>query len=164
VKPQNVFLVERVGCAPVVKLLDFGMAMDFSNVRLTRPGKALGTPRYMAPEQLKGEQVSAAADLFAVGVMTYELLTGRHPFEAATTADMQTRLLRDTPEPMAKYQRVPAAVEDLIMTAMAKDPRDRFADAYRMQGAVVRALADSRTFADDEPPSWQSDLLRAVPR
>jgi serine/threonine-protein kinase len=147
-----------------VKLLDFGMAMDFSNVRLTRPGKALGTPRYMAPEQLKGEQVSAAADHFAGGVMTYEILTGRHPFEAATTADMQTRLLRDTPEPMAKYQRVPAAVEDLIMTAMAKDPRDRFADAYRMQGAVVRALADSRTFADDEPPSWQSDLLRAVPR
>jgi eukaryotic-like serine/threonine-protein kinase len=165
VKPQNVFLVERVGCAPLVKLLDFGLAMDFSAVRLTRPGKALGTPRYMAPEQLKGEQVSAQTDLFAVGIMAHEMLTGRHPFEASTVADMQTRVLRDDPERISRYQNVPTAVEDLVARAMAKDPRDRFDDAYQMQRAVLKVLATRpEAQPEEEPSSWTPQALRAVTR
>lgn len=157
IKPQNVFLVERLGCAPVVKILDFGLAKNLSpNARaLTRPGKMLGTPHYMAPEQLLGETVTPLTDLFAVGVLTYEMLTGHHPFAAETRVEVQTRILRDLPMSMRAIRaHIPRSIEDVVFRAIAKDPRRRYSDAYAMQCELRRA---SLPIAMDEPEPASSD-------
>jgi eukaryotic-like serine/threonine-protein kinase len=141
-KPQNIFLVERVGCAPLVKLLDFGLARDLTQVvRLTQQGKVLGTPQYMAPEQLAGDNLGPAADLFSVGVVTYEMLSGRHPFAASSLQEVQARVLRDAPTPLAKLVRdLPPQVEAVVMCALEKRPERRYRDAYAMQLDLLRAL------------------------
>ncbi len=157
IKPQNVFLVERLGCAPVPKILDFGLAKSLApDARaLTRPGKMLGTPHYMAPEQLVGEIVTPLTDLFAVGVLTYEMLTGVHPFAAETRIDVQTRILRDVPVSMRLLRpHIPRSIEDVVFRALSKDPRRRYADAYAMQSELRRA---SLPVTMDEPEPASSD-------
>lgn len=157
IKPQNVFLVERLGCAPVAKILDFGLAKNLSahGRTLTRPGKMVGTPHYMAPEQLLGEQVTHLADLFAVGVLTYEMLTGKHPFAAESRVEVQTRILRDRPDSItAQRPRVPRSIEDVVFRALAKEPLRRYANAYAMQSELRRAALPG---ALDEPEPTSSD-------
>lgn len=157
VKPQNIFLVDRLGCAPVVKILDFGLAKDLSSDAraLTRPGKMLGTPHYMAPEQLLGERVTPLTDLFAVGVVTYEMLTGQHPFAAGSRVEAQTRILRDVPTSMrALRAHIPRSIEDVVYRALSKDPRRRYSDAYAMQCELRRAALP---IAMDEPEPASSD-------
>jgi serine/threonine-protein kinase len=156
-KPQNVFCVDRLGCAPLVKLLDFGLARDISGLRaktITRPGALLGTLRYMSPEQLLGKRVDARADLFAVGVMLYEALSGRHPFDAPTMADLQASILRSSPTPIAD---VPRAVADVVERCLAKNPDDRWKTAVDVQRALHRAAGHSRDPLDapssDDPRS-----------
>jgi eukaryotic-like serine/threonine-protein kinase len=145
VKPHNVFLVERVGCGPLAKLLDFGLAKDLSNHQrsLTRPGKALGTPQYMAPEQIRGEPVTPRTDLFAVGVMFYEMLAGRHPFEAPSRLEVQERILRRPHDAMSSFAReLPDRLVAVVEQALRKDPAQRFQTAYAMQQALVATLPD----------------------
>jgi eukaryotic-like serine/threonine-protein kinase len=147
-KPQNVFAVDRLGCAPLIKLLDFGLARDVSGMRaktITKPGALLGTLRYMSPEQLIGKRVDARADLFAVGVMLYEALTGRHPFDAPTLADLQASILRESPVPLlSRREDLPRAVADVVDRALAKDPDKRWSTAVDLQRALHRAAGHSR--------------------
>lgn len=152
VKPQNVFIVDRVGCGPIAKVLDFGFAKDLSaDRRLTRPGKALGTLAYMAPEQLQGDRVTPAADLFSLGIMLYEMLTGRHPFHAATSVDMQVRILRSDPSPLSTpSHRIDPAIEAILLRTLEKRPLSRYPDAHAMQRALA---AIAPTLADDPPPA-----------
>lgn len=146
VKPENVFLTERVGCPPLVKLLDFGLAKSLGNLegsrQLTRPGKTMGTPLYMTPEQLMGEPVTPATDLFAVGLLAYLMLVGRHPFAANTILDVQARVLRRAPMPMSSlYREVSPQLEAVIMKALEKNPHHRHPDAHAMQRALLTARA-----------------------
>lgn len=154
VKPQNVFLIDRLGCPPVAKILDFGMAKDLSAnaAALTRPGRAVGTPQYMAPEQLRGEPVGPASDIFAVGVILYEMLTRRHPFSAGALVDMQVKIVRENPRPPSTRRRgLPLALDAVVMRALAKEPRARFADAYAMQRELLRAIPPG--YEDPSPES-----------
>jgi eukaryotic-like serine/threonine-protein kinase len=139
VTPRNVFLVERVGCTPVAKILDFGLAKDLTwATPLTMPGKAIGTPSYMAPEQLAAKPVTRATDIFSTGVLIYEMVTGRHPFAAKTTADVQARVLREPPSPMlVGTRRAPDALEAVVFRALEKSPGSRWPDAYAMQQALL---------------------------
>lgn len=145
IKPGNVFLVERLGCPPLAKILDFGVAKDVMGTMtsLTRPGKVVGTPDFMAPEQLSGQPVTRATDLFAVGLLAYTMLTSRHPFAARSRMELQMRVLREEPDAMVtgepSSQRVPRAIEDVIRRALAKRPEGRFPDAYAMQRELRRA-------------------------
>ncbi len=103
-KPDNVMLTERGKDRDVVRVLDFGIAKlrddDRQTVNaMTRAGDLIGTPQYMAPEQIRGEQVDGRTDVYALGAMLYEMVTGRLPFEGPTVMAILSRHLTDTPEP-----------------------------------------------------------------
>jgi serine/threonine protein kinase len=132
-KPQNVLLDERGR----VYLADFGIAkMVEGSTVLTRAGFIVGTPQYMAPEQALAQSLDATADIYALGVIAYELLTGRVPFEADTPLAVLMKHVRD-PVPVDPLQPFPEALRDVLVRAMAKAPSERWESA----GAFVRALA-----------------------
>ncbi|MDQ3312844.1 MAG: serine/threonine protein kinase, partial [Actinomycetota bacterium] len=142
VKPANV-LIDPEG---TVKLADFGIAkrLDDLEAALTSHGEFVGTPRYVAPEQAAGERATPATDLYATGVLMYELLTGTPPYSGETP--LATVLAhRDQPVPDIRAQRpdVPGAVAVVIATAMSKRPDERHASAAAMREALADA-ADGR--------------------
>jgi eukaryotic-like serine/threonine-protein kinase len=156
-KPQNVFLADRLGCAPLVKLLDFGLARDVSGVRtrtITKPGALVGTLKYMSPEQLRGVGVDARADLFAVGVMLYEALSGHHPFEGSSIGEVQTKILRGDHVPFLELRSdLPIALGDVIDRCLAKSPDERWAAAADLQRALSRAIGNVAALGESVPPS-----------
>jgi eukaryotic-like serine/threonine-protein kinase len=136
-KPGNVFLT-RHG----VKLLDFGLARAANDVAetqasLTLPGAVVGTPKYMAPEQVQGGPVDARTDLFATGAILYEMLTGRTPFDAASLVALADKILRADPPMLAGSPQI-AAVDRVIHRALAKAPTARY-------GTAAAMAADLRT-------------------
>ncbi|HUY77752.1 MAG TPA: protein kinase [Ktedonobacterales bacterium] len=156
VKPSNI-LLDAQGDA---LLADFGIARYVESAltppgqpdhptALTMTGETLGTPTYMAPEQIRGARVGPAADLYALGVVAYELVTGRPPFVGATPAEALIQHLQTAPPPpeLARPD-LPAPAEAAIMQALAKDPARRFASA----GAFASA------FADGLAGEWSADL------
>jgi eukaryotic-like serine/threonine-protein kinase len=157
-KPENVFLVDRVGCEPLVKLVDFGFARDLTSaaVRITRPGRSCGTLQYMSPEQLRCESIDHRSDLFAVGIMLYEVLAGRHPFEASSLTELQANILRSAPLPLrVRRPEVPQALEELIGWALARTPAARPSSAIELQRALVASApqASPASTADDDAVS-----------
>ncbi len=153
IKPENV-MVRPDG---YVKLLDFGLARlqpdaiaAGETTAATEAGVILGTIGYMAPEQARGEKVQAEADIFALGVLLYELVTGRHPFTAASAIGTLHALMWETPEPPSLLNpELPRQVDQLILEAIQKDPRLRpgaMDVMYRLtlvhDSSVVAALAD----------------------
>ena len=140
VKPGNILL----GPGGAVKLADFGIAKRLGDLAadLTGTGQFVGTPKYLAPEQVVGEPVTAATDLYAVGVVLYEMLAGRPPFEGDTP--IATAIAhRDAPIPDVRRVRsdVPGHVAAAVTRAMAKDPADRFRSAEQM-AATLRGLPE----------------------
>jgi hypothetical protein len=126
-KPENV-MVDRDGR---VKVLDFGIARvadgDAGGERLTSEGAIIGTPAYMAPEQLRGDEVDARADQFTFGVVLYEMLCGAHPFAAPTRTATQARILTAEPPPLAQagHPEMPA-LERVVRRCLEKDPARRY--------------------------------------
>jgi serine/threonine protein kinase len=136
VKPQNIMVV---GPDREIKLMDFGIARmrDSSATHLTRAGMMMGTPEYMAPEQIEGGEVSEKTDIYAFGVVLYEMLTGLTPFHGATPAAVLTKHLREMPDPLRRHRReVPPAVEQVVMQALEKNPGAR----PRSMAEIVQAL------------------------
>ena len=138
IKPDNVF-VTRSGC---VKLADFGIAHIGSATRMTQIGSVVGTPGYMAPEQVMGDQVDARTDVFAVGVLAYEMLAGFNPFGTTDGTDPTAVMYRivHTPTPQLYVGNPPSPNVDLsavVSTAMAKNPADRFVDARSFRSALM---------------------------
>ncbi len=129
-KPDNVMLIDRGKERDIVRVLDFGIAKvnrQTVNV-MTRAGDLVGTPQYMAPEQIKGEAVDGRTDIYALGAMLYEMLTGRLPFEGATVMAILSKHLLDPAEPPTVRRPdlgLPPALDGLVMSAMAKDPAHR---------------------------------------
>lgn len=148
-KPANVFLT-RQG----VKLLDFGLAraandeLAETQLSLTVPGMVVGTPKYMAPEQIQGGPVDARTDIFATGAILYEMLAGRAPFDAASLVALTDKILRTDP-PMLAGSPAIAAVDRTIHRALAKAPASRYESAAAMADDL-RAL---RVPVDGEPRS-----------
>jgi serine/threonine-protein kinase len=134
-KPENVLLTERGGQHDFVKVLDFGIAKrseaeDDSSAKLTKQGMVLGTPPYMSPEQFSGQALDARSDIYSLGVMTYEMLAGSLPFEAATPWEWATKHLTAEPTPIDAHPsgaQVPDAKKAAIAKALAKDRDQRFA-------------------------------------
>ncbi|MGH2723569.1 MAG: protein kinase domain-containing protein [Actinomycetota bacterium] len=136
VKPSNIL----VGDGRFVKVTDFGIAKAaFAGGDLTTTGSLLGTARYLAPEQVAGGDVDARADLYAAGVVLYELLTGRAPFEGEThLATATMRLTRDPVPPGALRSGIPRDLEQVVLRALARDPDRRYQSAEEMHAALER--------------------------
>jgi serine/threonine protein kinase len=132
-KPDNVMLQERGRQKDIVRVLDFGIAKLRDDNRatqqaMTQAGDMLGTPQYMAPEQIKGESIDGRTDVYALGCMIYEMVTARLPYEAPTIMAMLSKHLMETPVPPSQRRpdlAIPPAIDQLVLGAMAKDPRDR---------------------------------------
>lgn len=142
IKPDNIFLQDLAGEKDFAKILDFGLAKfvtgSYERGQLTRPGFVVGSPEYMAPEQAAGSEVGPTADIYALGVVLYELLTGRLPFNAQSTADLLRQHILEPPQRIIGLpgtEGVPPALEGVVMRCLAKDPDERppTADALRIQ-------------------------------
>src|SRR5438876_4519906 len=136
IKPQNI-VVEPSG---VLKVMDFGIARLANRSKdegLTREGMSIGTPDYMSPEQLSGMELDARSDLYSAGVVLFECLTRRLPFEAATTYALIAKQLEGAPpNPRTHNTDVPESLSRLIQRAMAKEPAERFQTAAEMHDAL----------------------------
>jgi serine/threonine-protein kinase len=144
IKPDNVMVVDAGG-VETVKLMDFGIARlrDAANAsRLTRADVMMGTPAYMAPEQAQGGDANEKTDIYALGIVVYEMLTGAVPFQASTPSAVLLKHIQETPLPLRKVRReIPAALESVVMQALEKEPGNRQADMH----AVAAGLRSCRT-------------------
>jgi serine/threonine protein kinase len=138
-KPANVMLTE-LG----IKIMDFGVAHARRGARIVTEDYIVGTPAYMAPEQVLGEPVAEPADVYSVGVMFYRLLTGTLPFAAETTVDMLQQQVSETPAPLWRHRNdLPAWCDTIITRALAKAPANRFPTAGAFRVALGRAAGYS---------------------
>src|ERR687886_734225 len=133
VKPGNI-LVRADGS---VKITDFGIAWSAGSVPLTRTGQVIGTPQYLSPEQAEGRQATPASDVYALGLVGYEFLTGHSAFDGDNAVTIALKQLREQPEPLPA--ELPGSLRALIDLALVKDPAVRLADG----AAFVAALDDA---------------------
>ncbi len=152
VKPENIFLTpERV-----VKVGDFGIARALDASTLTPAGMVLGSVSYLAPEQALGQKTTAQSDLYATGVVLYELLTGRLPFVAENALGVAMMHLNEDPAPPSRHNpALPPAVDTVVLTALAKDPARRYRTGADLVDALARAAitaGETTTVTSSTPP------------
>ncbi|WP_432277491.1 protein kinase domain-containing protein [Kitasatospora brasiliensis] len=141
IKPANVSITN----AGAVKVMDFGIARALTGgaTTMTQTGMVMGTPQYLSPEQALGKQVDHRSDLYAAGCMLYELLTLRPPFTGDTPLSVVYQHVQDMPVPPSQANgRVPAALDQLVLRSLAKNPDDRFQDADEFRAHVQHALRE----------------------
>jgi eukaryotic-like serine/threonine-protein kinase len=140
-KPGNVFIMQRRNSPPVVKVLDFGIAKlateaaeDAELRTLTQTGVMIGTPRYMSPEQCDGAKLTPAADVYSLGIMLYEMLTGTTPFTGTSPLAVAVQHSSKPPTPPRELRpALPVPLEALVLRALAKDPAERPRDAGELR-------------------------------
>ena len=138
-KPANVLMDARGDCL----LSDFGIAKMEGTAALTSVGTALGTPEYMSPEQGTGKSVDSRSDLYALGVILFELATGKLPFNANTATEVLLKHVEEKPpSPRALNPSIPEALEQVILKALAKSPAERYQTAAALGGAVAAAIPE----------------------
>jgi len=166
VKPVNV-LLDGDGRAV---LSDFGIAkvMESAEHHLTRPGAGVGTPEYMSPEQCRGGSVDARCDIYALGVMIYEMMSGRTPFQSDNyTALAHAHIYEPVPPPTLFNPRISLAVQAVILRALAKEPGQRFRQATDLAAALEHAANSSQAGAGGMPGQFGSEqqvLLLVCPQ
>jgi serine/threonine-protein kinase len=152
-KPDNIFIVKAEGhYASVVKVLDFGIAKVVAPDRRvdqfeTQAGTVFGTPRYMSPEQAQGAPLDQRSDLYSVGALLYQMLTGRAPFTDDDAVVVMAKHIQETPELPSKVvpdRHIPASLEAVVMKAMAKPADDRFQSAGEFEAALEACINDVR--------------------
>ncbi|MBI3969456.1 MAG: protein kinase [Chloroflexi bacterium] len=166
VKPANVILVD-VGA---IKLADFGIAQALAAATITQTGIVLGSAHFIAPERLLGQRALPATDCYSVGVMLYQLATGRLPFDAESTAAIVAQQVNAPPIPPRRHRpSLPSWLEYVILRALEKDPSRRYADAAAMladlhAGLYARPLpsqlVDDQRYGEPKPPAAGTLLLR----
>jgi eukaryotic-like serine/threonine-protein kinase len=159
VKPQNLLLSSD----GVLKLGDFGIAVGHEGTRLTLEGTVLGTAGYLAPEQARGEQVTAAADIYAVGAVLYELLTGQPPRGAATLADLGAEGGFDPPDVAARAPAAPPELVAVVSECLAVRPDDRPRSAAALAQRLAPSAAEAQTLPLPADPAERATEILASP-
>jgi len=168
-KPENIILEPVRSGGDFVKVVDFGLAKiraDTTQPSITSPGIVCGTPEYMSPEQARGDVLDARSDLYAVGVILYQLLAGRLPFEAESPTQVVlahlTQQPRD-PSEVAPERKIPQVLVDVTLKMLAKEPVDRYSDADELAAALGDALATIEKLSRD-PAALNAPLTTWIPR
>ncbi|NOZ85179.1 MAG: protein kinase [Deltaproteobacteria bacterium] len=176
IKPENIMIVRQRDGKDLVKVLDFGIAQiqqapQLNLPRLTRFGMVCGTPEYMSPEQARGENLDERTDIYSLGVVIYEALTGSLPFDGPSAMDIVSMHINDIPEPPSKkcpQAVIPKSMEDLCLKALSKKRDERFSSAIEFQKAIEHALKtmekemennyDSEKAVSDSPGNVESNI------
>jgi serine/threonine protein kinase len=164
IKPQNIMLALSTGIAgglseggAWVKLTDFGIVRVAEDAGLTNSGIVLGTADYLSPEQARGETLTASSDLYSLGVVMFEMLTGRPPFVGPTAVSIAMQHASANPPTLRQFNaHVPPAIEQLVLRTLQKEPEDRFSSALEMQQALrncAREIARSRQISPAGQPA-----------
>jgi eukaryotic-like serine/threonine-protein kinase len=136
IKPANMMLTDD----GTLKVMDFGIARVLGTARMTRAGNLIGTIEYMSPEQVRGQETDERADIYALGVLLFELLTGRLPFASENEYElMKMQIEHAPPDPRSLAPHIPEAVGQAILKAMAKRPEDRFQSAQEFRDELLNA-------------------------
>jgi serine/threonine protein kinase len=146
-KPENVLVTRTTGGRDFAKILDFGLAKiggrDAPPTEVTDRTEIVGTPYFMSPEQIRGDDVDARSDIYSLGALVYKVLTGAPPFSAKTAVGVLTKhLTADAPPPSTLAPMIDARVDAIVMQALAKEPAKRFASAQEMGEEIERAYAE----------------------
>ena len=144
-KPANIFIVQRAEVPSLVKVLDFGIAklaaesLEEDDIKaLTQVGAMIGTPRYMSPEQCDGAELTPAADVYSLGVILYEMLTGTVPFSGSTPLAIAMKHTSELPRsPRDFVSTIPAPLEEVVLSALEKRPQDRPANAAEFRQKLL---------------------------
>jgi serine/threonine-protein kinase len=132
-KPDNIYLINKEGRKNFVKVIDFGLARLARDGRLAAKGAVFGTPEYMSPEQARGEDATPSSDLYSIGIIFYEMMTGRLPFIARDRDGFIESHKQVKPQPPETYKKdIDARASQIIMTLIEKDPAKRFRDAHHL--------------------------------
>ena len=129
------------GGETTVKLTDFGIARAIAQTRITQVGSVVGTAAYLSPEQVRGEEATPATDVYALGVVLYQFLTGRLPYEGSTLAELAVRQQNEKPLPPSTYNdEVPETLGAAVLRALEGDPSRRYASADELAGGLQLGL------------------------
>ncbi len=160
IKPGNLMVtggsVDPGGGELICKITDFGIARAVEQTRITQVGSVVGTAAYLAPEQVRGDEATPATDVYALGVVLYQFLTGRLPYEGSSLAELAIRQQNEKPLPPETYNSdVPAMVSAAVMRALDADPAVRYVSAAEMSDGLERGLRGedvtvALTRADDD--------------
>jgi serine/threonine protein kinase len=174
-KPDNVMIVDKGRQKDVVRVLDFGIAKLRDDSRatqqaMTQAGDMLGTPQYMAPEQIKGEAIDGRTDIYALGCMLYEMVTARLPFEATSIMAMLSKHLVEMPLPPSQRRpdlQLSPAIDHVVMAALQKDPNARPANmehyAEMLAGVLAQVPPDSKAMTAQHTPMAVPVAVTPVP-
>ena len=141
IKPQNIIILDN----GLVKLTDFGIALAMNSTQLTQTNSVMGSVHYLPPEGASGKGATLQSDIYSLGILMYELLTGKLPFRGETAVEIALKQLK---EPMPSIRKeipdIPQSIENIILRATAKNPKNRYADAREMHDDLLTCLDESR--------------------
>ncbi|MFO0660900.1 MAG: serine/threonine-protein kinase [Polyangiaceae bacterium] len=150
-KPANIYLVEHADEVDFVKVLDFGLVKnvaDGQTEELTQAGLFMGSPKYMSPEQIRGDKVDARTDVYSLGIVMYEMVTGKVPFDRANSVNILMAHVNEPPPPLREMYpecQCGPAIEEVIFKCIAKSPQDRFSGMDELLNALKRASGGQMT-------------------
>lgn len=141
IKPQNIMILD----SGLVKITDFGIAMAMNSTQLTQTNSVMGSVHYLPPEQANGKGSTLQSDIYSMGILMYELLTGELPYKGDNAVEIALKHLKEKiPSVREKFPEIPQSVENIIIKATAKNPKNRYADARAMNEDLRTCLDDSR--------------------